>query len=281
MSFKDYGNSMQDLTFTYVKTGYTCLKSAWDAHIVFAYFVFFTGIFAMLSRVVPSMHKSHKFWGRAYIMSMLWCVATSLLCFNNGLPDGVLVSFLWVLVGLCVGWVVINVHQELMERKAMQNISEAMKLGKEVSPEGLFTEVAAEKGRIANSKTWYERFFSWKSLHGMLMFMSWVNIAGRLVITNPVHFQCYTYPYYKQVNSTKFAGAGKPLTPVGIWDTSSTPWAMMGLANWGVLMSLGMIAIAALVGIVVSCVCARSRTPVSAMNLGSSAEATEAVEKEQ
>jgi hypothetical protein len=40
--------------------------------------------------------------------------------------------------------------------------------------------IAAEKGRIAAAKTFQQRLFSLKALHGILMFTSWINIAGRI-----------------------------------------------------------------------------------------------------
>jgi len=60
---------------------------------------------------------------------MLWAMGSSLLIHNEGLPLAVLVSFLWTMLGLTLGWFAI--------------------------------------GR------------GWKVLHGVLMVISWFNIAEK------------------------------------------------------------------------------------------------------
>ena len=43
-----------------------------------------------------------------------------------------------------------------------------------------------------------QRIFSLKAFHGIFMFMSWINITGRIFASNQSgDFECYTYPIYK------------------------------------------------------------------------------------
>eukprot|EP00879_Flechtneria_rotunda_P032777 GHRR01036121.1.p1 GENE.GHRR01036121.1~~GHRR01036121.1.p1 ORF type:complete len:137 (-),score=32.68 GHRR01036121.1:238-648(-) len=93
------------------------------------------------------------------------------------------------------------------------------------------------------------------SAAGMIMFTSWINVAGRIFATRLTSdFTCHTYPVYKPMNTTQFAGAEAPLTlvPTDDPDYDKAPWAKMGIAAWGVAMSIGPLAGAALVGAVFS-----------------------------
>ena len=68
---------------------------------------------------------------------------------------------------------------------------------------------------------------------------------------------CYTYPYFKPVNSTKYAGAGNEgLVPVPIQDPSymeggqgqTAPWFYTGNGGWAMIMSFGMMTLALFFG---------------------------------
>ena len=97
-----------------------------------------------------------------------------------------LLSFVWTMGGLSIGWVIINIHQVRTERTAIRNVQEDIKLSGATGAAAV-TDLAAairkEKGRMADSKTWTERLFSLKALHGAIFFTSWLNIAGRVFAT--------------------------------------------------------------------------------------------------
>jgi hypothetical protein len=189
--------------------------------ILFAYLVFLTGILAMVTRLHPRLHWLHFWMGRAYIMSMFWGTATSLLIHNTGLPIGVMWSFLWVLCGLCVGYVAIGLVQHHGARF-----------------------VKEEDENASRWKIIVGRMLSLKALHGCTMFTSWINIAGRIFVT-PVadfKFECYTYAAYKQVpNSQHFNyTVGDPVkyVPQTTSDYDKMPWAYRE-TQWGAMLSLG------------------------------------------
>ena len=182
---------------------------------------------------------------------------------NTGLPTGVLVSFLICLTGLSLGWIAINFHQRGMERKAIANVQETMKITG-VPVEDLVTELQNEKARIAASKSWFQRVFSLKALHGSLFVVSWFNIAGRVFATPVSEMNrrfCYTYPYYKP-----FYSGNTTLEPVPLYNPieAELPWAKTGDALWGIVMSFGLMAGCFLVGAVYSFVAARSRSASAA-----------------
>lgn len=56
-----------------------------------------------------------------------------------------------------------------------------------------------ERGKLLKAKTFVERLFSYKTLHGMFMSFSWYQLAGRMMVTNPfTSFNgCWSYPAYK------------------------------------------------------------------------------------
>uniref|UniRef100_A0A7S1SL78 Uncharacterized protein n=1 Tax=Tetraselmis chuii TaxID=63592 RepID=A0A7S1SL78_9CHLO len=261
MSF-DFQTSMESPDFTFSYSKFSCVAEMYLAHVFFCYAVFITGLLAMIVRLVPAVRWMHIWLGRAYIHAMLWATATSLLINNTGLPAGVLISFVWVMGGLSIGWVVINIHQCQMERQALRRVQARVQSGEGKAAADLAGAIAAEKGRIAEEKGWAQRVFSWKALHGSLFFTSWLNIAGRLFVTgiNPDEWVCYTYPFYKPVDSKYYNGAGNAtMVPVPIHDPnySRLPWAKTGLLAWGLIFSVGSVAACFLVGALYSFVATR------------------------
>merc|ERR1719378_440087 len=54
---------------------------------------------------------------------------------------------------------------------------------------------------VVNSKTFCQRFFSLKALHGILFFVSWMQIAGRMFNSGDGEFSCRTYPAFKPIDA--------------------------------------------------------------------------------
>lgn len=53
-------------------------------------------------------------------------------------------------------------------------------------------------------KSFGDRFFSLRMLHGLLLSFSWAQMVGRIFVTNPfTSFNgCWTYPAYKTLDKT-------------------------------------------------------------------------------
>jgi len=68
-------------------------------------------VLTVVAALPTSCNSPLSRFGRVYILAMLWSTATSLLVHNTGLPAGVLISFVWVMGGLTIGWILINIHQ--------------------------------------------------------------------------------------------------------------------------------------------------------------------------
>jgi hypothetical protein len=104
------------LTFAYtsVMDKFSCVQAMYPIHITCCWFTFLSGLCAIVVRFLSwyrhfAFYNAFHLWcGRAYILGMLWTVATSSLIRNEGLPLATLISFLWVLGGLTFGWVVIR-----------------------------------------------------------------------------------------------------------------------------------------------------------------------------
>jgi drug/metabolite transporter (DMT)-like permease len=143
----------------------------------------------MISKFV--IKKFHKWFGRLYVISLLWTVSSSLLIHKHGLPLPVIVSFSWVLIGTCAGWLFICAWKEI---------------GK--------TDGEEPALRII------------KTLHGISMFISWVNISGRIFSTDYTGFTC---------NATEI-------------PSNSGPWDTIGILWWSVLLVL----VPTIVGIIYS-----------------------------
>ena len=145
------GNSTINLDYTFQHSKLSCWKPFYAAHMTFAYLIFFSGIACMLTRLWTKLNIYHLWFGRFYIMCMLWGTATYLLIHNTGLPTGVLYSFLWVLLGLCFGWTVITIHQKFRFKS------------KPVETHTMLQVIL-------------RRTLTLKALHGSLMFVSWYSL---------------------------------------------------------------------------------------------------------
>lgn len=155
-----------------------------------------TGLACFITRAVPRLHAAHAWLGRFFIVTLLWCTATSLLIHNTGLPVAVLVSFLWVMGGVTIGWALINIHQARMGRAAAAAAGASLKAeGLSAAPGGdLAALLAAERAAIAGGKSWSQRLLSLKAAHGAIMFVAWINVVGRIFATPGLaEFTCYTY----------------------------------------------------------------------------------------
>ena len=102
--------SFSDLSYTYSFDKYSCLAWVYPFHIIFAYLVGIMGFLALISRVVNRLKPYHKAFGRWYLIFMLWCMASSLVIYTTGLPMPILVSFLYLLFGITIGWNAIHVY---------------------------------------------------------------------------------------------------------------------------------------------------------------------------
>jgi hypothetical protein len=202
-----------------------------------------------VTRFCPAIREWHAVFGRTYIVCMLWCMATSLLLHNTGLPVGVLISFFIVLFGLTAGWVCVKLHQHYVQQRVIVTVQSVLE---KTGQANLALELRNAAIKISLSRvSWQQRMLSFKSAHGMLMFMSWINVFGRMFGSNQSgDFTCHTYPVFKKLDSPKFSGLNRSLEFVPIEDPnySSFPWARTTLAGWGLLFSVGMLLIAAGVG---------------------------------
>mmetsp|Transcript_10448 Transcript_10448/g.20547 ORF Transcript_10448/g.20547 Transcript_10448/m.20547 type:complete len:344 (-) Transcript_10448:386-1417(-) len=236
-------NSLSNPDFTYHKDKYSCLRTAYFAHVFFSYMMMFSGIGAFATRILPLRFRPlHRWCGRAYIMSMLWACGTSIVMHNTGLPAAILISLAYVAIGLCVGWVAIHIHMSRVASRALSNVQVRIKaLG--IAEGGLEQMLVDEKERMAAARPLWERFISLKTLHGVLMFWSWINITGRVFSSNQSgDFTCHTYPVYKPIDTREGTYSQISLEDrlVDPYDTSSgrRPWSR-SLTAWALQLAVG------------------------------------------
>ena len=197
--------SLYDLSYTYHYSKYSCSRAFYFIHIVFCYLIFLFGVFAFVTRLHPKIKFLHRWCGIIYIISMLFCTASSLLIHNTGLPLAVLISFAYVLVFMTIAWFLIKAHQLKYYNLAVEAVGEEIKEGKYATNKdfNLKDQINTKTTEILGNRTLVQKMFSLKSFHGILMFTSWLNIAGRIFASNQSgDFTCYTYPVFKPVNST-------------------------------------------------------------------------------
>ena len=238
-------SSLDTYDYTYQMDKISCVREFYFLHVTLAYLVMLCGIMCFVCRAVPSLRQYHAMFGRGYIICMLWCMGTSLLIHNSGLPIAVLISFVWVLGGLTVAWILIKIHQANAEKEVLLQ-AEHFKYTMDIST--AIHEARVELASRHHRKTLFQVIFSYKAIHGMLMFVSFINISGRIMASDQSgDFVCYTYPMYKPLNSSTYyyhQVGSTLLLPEHDPKYDRLPWAHMGLGGWGAALSLGPLAFA-------------------------------------
>jgi hypothetical protein len=266
-------DTMTNTRYTYHLDKVSCVRDVWFAHVTFAYLIVLSAIGCLVTRCLGKYRWMHVYFGRLYIIFMLWCMGTSLLVHNSGLPIAVLISFIWAIGGLSLGWIIIKLHQLQMEKKVAELMNEkieqllletkdpwtlkskfkGIETKEDIQTEtpGIFETLLSEsRMEIIQKRSFGERMLSYKAMHGALMFMSFINIFGRIFGSNQSgDFTCHTYPYYKQIDTPKFKGFNQSLTAVQLHDPNygKLPWAH-GLHWWGIELSVGPLLLALAVG---------------------------------
>lgn len=271
-------NSTVDLTYTYHMSKYSCVREFYYIHMFMVYVVFIAGILCFLTRLWAPIKFLHPWFGKLYVSGMIIATACSMLIHNEGLPTGVVVSFVVCLFSMCFGYLVIKLHENQMMDKALRLVGEWTRSGK-IDPAvyGVEKAIKEAKGVIALSKDAMERVISLKAAHGLLMLMSWFNIAGRIGVTsiNP-EFTCFSYPGYKPRNATEYNTVGMnleyqplQLLPLESPTYGDSPWAYRE-GTWAIMISLGPISIGVLIGIIYSYAAAAMERDSNSSSLGMS-----------
>lgn len=245
-----------DYSYTYHYSKYSCSTDFYFIHVVFCYIIFLSGLGAFITRLHSKMKPAHQWFGRVYILSMLYATATSLLIHNTGLPLAVLYSFAICIGGLTLAWILILLHKSWLNDLALKNLYEKFKkLILSVNSKPLIEHINEEKTQILGKRNTCQRLFSYKAFHGALMFMSWINITGRIFASDQSgDFQCYTYPIYKVGNETSLNQSIIEFDIVPEIDPNydRLPWAH--IENWwAVIFSVGILAVALIFGAIWSC----------------------------
>lgn len=197
-----------DLTYTYHLGKYSCIYAFYFIHIWLNRAIYYGGMLCFMSRAVPCLKFMHAFLGRMYIACMVLTTAVAMVIHNTGLALGVLVCLFWVLSGMISGWFIIKLHQSQMDNKAIDLVDKWIKADT-LGGRSLSSALGEAKDQISKAKTWTQRFISYKAAHGILMTLSWFNIAGRFWASEvDEEFTCFTYPVYKAVKSPIYRNAG-------------------------------------------------------------------------
>lgn len=238
-----------DYSYTYHYSKYSCSTVFYFIHVVFCYIVFLSGLGAFITRLHSKMKPAHQWFGRTYILSMLYATASSLLIHNTGLPLAVLYSFAICIGGLTIAWILILLHKEWLNNIIL-NRTGILNRNYTISK-----YINEEKTKILKKRNTCQRLFSYKAFHGALMFMSWINITGRIFASDQSgDFQCYTYPIYKVGNETSLNQSviEFDIVPENDPNYDRLPWAHIE-GWWAVIFSVGILLVALIFGAIWSC----------------------------
>ena len=110
----------------------------------------------------------------AFNFSIFWLVASELTC-EGGLKD----------VVLTLGWVCVKLHQHFMNEQILDEVQQKLKRSRSSLLLPLLSqEMKTAAQSINDRKSWSQRMFSFKAAHGILMFVSWINMTGRIFGSN-------------------------------------------------------------------------------------------------
>jgi len=192
---------------------------------------------------------------------MLFATASSLLINNTGLPGPTLISFSYSMGGLSVGWLIIKIYQiqinNAVTKMVEKSIHKMQIIDKTFNLKQLYTMTTMQ---YLNTRTWKQRFISFKTIHGILMLLSWFGIAGRIFASDQSgDFTCYTYPVYKPVNTDRGGSNSSKgmdledeplqLVPQDDPEYDRLPWANQEIA-WAVRGFFTPLIIGAVVGLI-------------------------------
>lgn len=105
-----------------------------------------------------------------------------------------------MLTSITIGWPAIRFAKERFEKAVMKKADELQQDEPSSKTRRPVSEIVSEaRTQLLNApRTWRERFFSLKALHGLFMTIAWYQMFGRLMVTDPVSWgECFTYPAFK------------------------------------------------------------------------------------
>jgi len=221
-----------------------CSDIAYGFHIFGAYLITLVGIAALLVRTTPRLKFLHAHLGRAFLLIMFWLMSTSLLIYRTGLPRAILFFFVIAMSCLTIGYPAIRAHQTRFAARIIEHATEL-----QAGEDGKSRTVAeyceeARRGLLNRPRTWRERFFSLKALHGYTMTWAWYNMAGRTMVTDVSEWSgCNTYPAFKdpsgvvrlvpEIDPDYSFNTGEASFAIGV-----TLPAMLGFALFGIVWSV-------------------------------------------
>jgi multisubunit Na+/H+ antiporter MnhG subunit len=107
----NYPTSVFTLSYTYAHSAYSCISFVFPIHLGFAYMMDLFGILCFITRVWDKYKKWHWICGRIYLMSLLWCIGSSLLIHNHGANIVILIAMLCMILSTSIGYLAISVHK--------------------------------------------------------------------------------------------------------------------------------------------------------------------------
>jgi hypothetical protein len=170
---------------------------------MFAYLVVLSGFLALLSRVINKLRPYHYTFGRWYLIFMFWAMASSLLIHNSGLPLPIIISFLYLLISITIGWNAIKLYTYRIGEQVRSRVNKRINamIGKSQSAQSEdvvdIKEIEDnERTAVLAQKSFFERVFSLKMLHGFAFAFSWSQMLGRSFVTNPATSNKLLWMFY-------------------------------------------------------------------------------------
>ena len=160
-------------------------------HLAFAYLMTLTGLGAMATRWRYKTY--HTLFGRAYVLSTMWCIASSILIHTHGAQVVIIISMSLLLAAITVGMAAITYHQR----------SKTAVIGDGTG----YTEINTSDMTGGSCARYWRALVTAKHIHGVLFLFSWWCGTGRVITHKPMQWQrCYTQPALKMLSAEDIAG---------------------------------------------------------------------------
>ena len=212
----------------------SCSLIYYKLHLLCCYISIVSGLLSVLTRLTISLNQYHRFMGAIYVIAMSGVVYTSVFIHSFGLPLVSIAQYSISILAIIIGNVLIRKWEMNLNVQATEMVQQDIQ--NKGYPDGRTLTGLIKQKRISllRNSTIMAKLTSYKSIHGWLFVLSWVNLLPKLFMQS--EFTCSTYSVFKphylaslkdksSFESGQFKNYNLTLVSEGDPDYSNKPWA--------------------------------------------------------
>ena len=228
--------SLNSPNFTYTMGKLSCSMFFYNWHLLCCYIAIVSGFLAIVTRFQVKLCQYHRLMGVVYVVAMAGVVYTSVFIHSYGLPVVSIVQYSLSVVATIVGYVLIRVWENRLTVQATELVQKDIVKQGYPANRTLAGLIKQKRIGLVRSSSLYAKVVSFKSLHGWLFVISWLNLVPKLFFQS--EFTCSTYSVFKPqalsalrnstaapLNAGRFDGFDLTLVPEHDLFYDKKPWA--------------------------------------------------------